>query len=173
MDTRTRRLFILKNLIYALALTAAYVLQETPKILAIGGVRPNLVIAAVVAIAMVEGEFSGGLYGLFGGILCDTAAFHIFGAASVLFTVLGCGCGLVTVYLVRSHWRTAFLLNLMFALVYGMASHYLIYGMWGYQGAGMLFLTRVLPSVVYTAVLGVLMYFAAQYNDKRFKQMEK
>ena len=99
MDTRTRRLFILKNLIYTLALIAAYVLQETPLALSVGGVKPNLVIAAVVAIAMAEGEFSGGLYGLLGGILCDTAAFHIFGAASILFAAMGCGCGLITVYL--------------------------------------------------------------------------
>ena len=172
MDTRTRQLFILKNLIYTLALIAVYVLQETPLALSIGGVKPNLVIAAVVAIAMAEGEFSGGLYGLLGGILCDTAAFHIFGAASILFAAMGCGCGLITVYLVRSHWRTAFLMNLLFAFVYGTASHYLIYGMWGYQGAGMLYLTETLPAVIYTSVLGVLAYFAAQYNSKRFKQME-
>lgn len=173
MDTRTKRLFILKNVIYVLAVTAAYVLQETPKMLEIAGVRPNLVIAAVVAIAMTEGEFTGGLYGLLGGILCDTAAFHIFGAASIVFSVLGCGCGLVTVYLVRSHWRTVVMLNAAFGLIYGTVSHYLIYGMWGYQGAGMIFLTRVLPSVVFTAAFGVPAYYAAQYNAKRFKQAER
>ena len=173
MDTRTRRLFILKNLIYTLTVISAYVLQETPGALSIAGVKPNLVIAAVVAIAMTEGEFSGGLYGLLGGILCDTAAFHIFGAASILFTVLGCGCGLVTIYLVRSNWRTSLLMNSVFAFVYGTVSHYLIYGMWGYEGAAMLYLTKTLPSVVYTAGFGVLFYYAAQYNDKRFKEAEK
>ena len=173
MDTRTRRLFILKNLIYTLALILAYILQETPGAFVIAGVRPNLVIAAVVAAAMTEGEFSGGLYGLLGGILSDTAAFHIFGAGSILFTVLGCGCGLVTNYLIRSNWRTAVLMNAVFAFIYGTVSHYLIYAMWGYDGSDMLFLTKTLPSVVYTAAFGVLFYFAAQYHDRHFKQLEK
>ena len=130
MDTRTRRLFIIKNLIYTLALILAYVLQETPGMFSVAGIRPYLVVAAVVAVAMTEGEFPGGIYGLLGGILCDTAAFHIFGAGSVVFTVLGCGCGLVTNYLIRSNWRTALLLNASFAFIYGTVSHYLIYGMW-------------------------------------------
>jgi len=173
VDTRTRRLFILKNLIYTLVMIFAYVLQETPGAFSIGEVRPNLVIAVVVAIAMTEGEFSGGLYGLLGGILCDTAAFHIFGAASIIFATLGCGCGLVITYLVRSNWRTAFLMNILFAFVYGISSHYLIYGMWGYQGATMLFITKTLPSVVYTAAFGIFMYVTAQYNDKRFKEAAK
>ncbi len=173
MDSKTKRLFILKNLIYTLVLILAYILQETPVLLEVMGLRPNLVIAAVTAVAMTEGEFSGGLYGLFGGILCDTAAFHIFGVASILFTVLGCGCGLVTVYLIRSNWRSALLMNFLFAFIYGSVSHYLIYGMWGYQGAGMLYLTKTLPSAVYTAALGIPVFFLLQNIDKRFKRNEK
>ena len=109
----------------------------------------------VTAIAMNEGEFSGGLFGLFGGLLCDTAVFHIFGAASIFFLVLGCGCGLLIIYLIQPTVRSAFLLSGSFALIYGLAAHYLIYGMWGYEGAARLLFTRTFPSAVSTAVFGM------------------
>ena len=89
MDQKQKRLFIIKNIIYTLLMLCCYILQETPGLLEFFGVRLMLIIAMVVCIAMFEGEFFGGIYGLFAGILCDTAAFHFFGIASVLFLILG------------------------------------------------------------------------------------
>ena len=132
MEQKTLRLFLWKNFIYTLLILLAYLLQETPALFPVA-LRPVLVISMVTAIAMNEGEFSGGLFGLFGGLLCDPAVFHIFGAASIFFLVLGCGCGLLIIYLIQPTVRSAFLLSGSFALIYGLAAHYLIYGMWGYE----------------------------------------
>ena len=90
MEQRTFRLMLSKNLIYTLLVLLCYVVQETPGLASLWDIRPTIVIGAVVAIAMIEGEFSGALFGLLGGILCDTAAFHLFGIATMLFLVLGC-----------------------------------------------------------------------------------
>jgi len=170
LEQKTRRLFIIKNLIYTLMLLTAYVLQETPALLEINGVRPMLVAAVIVSIAMLEGEFSGGLYGLFGGILCDTAAFHIFGVASIFFLIFGCACGLLIIYLVQPNRRTAFLLSFLFSLFYGGIAHYLIYGMWGYDGAAMLLLTRTLPCAVYTGAAGLVIFTLAGKLDQKLAE---
>jgi hypothetical protein len=172
LEQKTLRLFLWKNFIYTLLILLAYLLQETPALFPVA-LRPVLVISMVTAIAMNEGEFSGdstglssfwvmfaillagGLFGLFGGLLCDTAVFHIFGAASIFFLVLGCGCGLLIIYLIQPTVRSAFLLSGSFALIYGLAAHYLIYGMWGYEGAARLLFTRTFPSAVSTAVFGM------------------
>ena len=168
MDQKQKRIFIIKNIIYTVLLLICYILQETPSLLDFFGVRPILVIAVIVGIAMTEGEFFGGVYGLFGGLLCDTAAFHFFGIASVLFLILGCGCGLLIIHLVQPNSKTAFLLSGAFSLIYGVISHYLIYGMWGYEGSSMLLITRTVPTAVYTAAAGVLIHIMLTKLQKRF-----
>ena len=47
-----------------------YVLQCTPGFLEIMEVKPILLIPAAITLAMFEGEFIGGLYGAFAGLLC-------------------------------------------------------------------------------------------------------
>ena len=126
MEQKTLRLFLWKNFIYTLLILLAYLLQETPALFPVA-LRPVLVISMVTAI----------------------------GAASIFFLVLGCGCGLLIIYLIQPTVRSAFLLSGSFALIYGLAAHYLIYGMWGYEGAARLLFTRTFPSAVSTAVFGM------------------
>lgn len=158
MEQKTFWLLVLKNIAYTLLVLCCYIAQEAPGMLWSMGLRPVAVIAAVSALAMNEGELSGGLFGLFGGILCDTAAFHIFGVASIFFMVLGCAVGLLVLYLIQPTLYSALLLSGGFALIYGFAAHYLIYGMWGYAGAGRLLLLRTIPSAAYTAILGGVLF---------------
>lgn len=173
MDQKTKRLFIIKNMIYTLAVLLAYVLQETPALFEIRGVRPVLVISAVTVIAMLEGEFSGGLFGLLGGILCDISAAHISGVAALFFLVLGCTCGLLVIYLIQPNIKTAFLLSGGFTLIYGLAAHYLIYGLWGYEGASRLLLFKTLPCAVYTAAAGALLFIPARRLHMAFEEAAK
>ncbi len=170
MEQKTLRLFIWKNLVYTLLILLAYLLQETPAPLLSPSLRPVLVISMVTGIAMNEGEFSGGLFGLFGGLLCDTAVFHPFGVASLFFFILGCGCGLLIIYLIQPTVKSAFLLCGGFALTYGLAVHYLIYGMWGYEGAGRLLLTRTIPSAISTALFGMGCFWLIQAIHLRFDE---
>ena len=76
---RKRALIAGKHLIYCFGLIFCYVLQTTPGFLQIFGVKPFLVIPAVIAIAMQEGEFTGALYGALGGMLCDMGANTFYG----------------------------------------------------------------------------------------------
>lgn len=170
MEQKTLRLFILKNLIYTILVLICYILQETPRLLAFGNVRPVLVISVIAAIAMVEGEFAGGLFGLFGGVLCDTAAFHIFGVAPIFFLVLGCTVGLLVIYLIQPNAKTAFLLCGGFALIYGVVAHYLIYGIWGYAGANRLLFFKTLPGALYTALFGMAAYLFIKWIHDRFEE---
>lgn len=170
MDQKTKRLIVIKNLICTLAVLIAFILQETPALFEIREVRPVLVIAVVTVIAMFEGEFAGGLFGLLGGLLCDIAAAHIFGVASIFFLVLGCGCGLLVIYLIQPNRKTAFLLAFGFALVYGLASHYLIYGLWGYEGASQLILEKTLPGALYTALAAAILLWPMRKFHEYFEE---
>ena len=172
MDQKQKRSFIIKNAVYTLLILCCYLLQEVPSLLELFGVRPMLVAAMVVCISMFEGELYGGLYGLVGGLLCDTAAFHFFGIASVLFLLMGCGCGLLIIHLVQPNHKTAFLLSGAVSFVYGIISHYLIYGMWGYDGSAMLIFTKTIPCALYTAAAGVLFFILMTRVIRRFTPEE-
>ena len=72
-----------------------------------------------------------------------------------LWQILISLANLLIIYLIQPTVRSAFLLSGSFALIYGLAAHYLIYGMWGYEGAARLLFTRTFPSAVSTAVFGM------------------
>lgn len=171
MEQKTFWLLILKNMVYTLLVLTCYILQETPGASFAPGLRPMAVIAAIGALAMNEGELSGGLYGLFGGVLCDTGAFHIFGVASIFFLVLGCAVGLLVLYLIQPNFLSALLLTGGFALIYGLIAHYLLYGMWGYPGAARLLLLRTLPSAVCTALLGGVLFLLVRRIRNAFEEV--
>ena len=167
MERKTLRLLILKNLLYSLLILLAFLLQDTPALFP-NALRPVLVISAVCGIAMTEGEFYGGLFGLFGGLFCDTAVFHLFGVASLYFLILGCTCGLLIIYLIQPTLKSAFLLSGAFALIYGLSVHYLIYGMWGYDGSWQLIFTRTLPSACSTALFGIPCFWLTRHIHQFF-----
>jgi hypothetical protein len=172
MDGRTRGLFILKILIYALLIISCYILQEIPGLLEIWHVRPVLVIGAFVAIAMTEGEFYGGLYGLLGGILCDTASFHFFGVASILFLILGTASGLLVIYLIHPRPLSALLITAACTFIYSGSAYYLLYGMWDYPDSPICSGPNDAGRCVFGTV-GILLFLAAvrirAFFDSRLK----
>ena len=96
---RKRALIAGKHLIYCFGLIFCYVLQTTPGFLQIFGVKPFLVIPAVIAIAMQEGEFTGALYGALGGMLCDMGANTFYGFYTLTLFLYGAAVGLALIYL--------------------------------------------------------------------------
>ena len=168
METRQLRRRILKHTVYILLIVGFSVLQGTPGLLKWETVHSMPVVAAIAAISMAEGGFAGGIYGLLGGILIDVWAFHIFGVASVLFLILGCVGGLSTVLVMLANRKRAFLLTGLFAFFYGSLSHYIIYGLWGYEGAGALVWKGVLPSALLTAPWGIILYMLVDRIKRRF-----
>jgi cell shape-determining protein MreD len=170
METRQVRRRIQKHTVYILLMVACSVLQGTPGLMKWQTVHSMPVIAAIAAISMAEGGFSGGLYGLLGGILIDVWAFHIFGVASVLFLIFGCAGGISTLLVIHANRKTAFLMTGLFAFLYGSLSHYVIYGLWGYEGAGALFWQSVLPSSLLTAPWGIVLFMLIERIRRRFEE---
>ena len=159
MEHRVFKYVVPKHIIYTLLILVCYICEQTPYMLTLFGVRPSPVIACVVVIAMLEGEFAGGVFGMLAGTLCDISAFHIFGIASILFLILGVCCGLLVIYLMQSNLQTVMILTFGFALLYGVVCHYLIYGIWDYEGSSLLLLTKTLPTAALSACWALPLYY--------------
>ncbi len=163
-------LYVLKYTLYALILLLLYVLQSTPGLFAIGGVKPNLLIPAVVMIAMREGEFIGGIYGAFAGLFCDLGMLVLFGFNGIIFLVCAVAVGLLCIYLVRKTLLNAVWLTAAVAALQQLLYYFFSYGIWNYENTQILLLHRIIPSILYTAALAPLYYWFWKGLCRRFAE---
>jgi len=85
-----KKALIISILIHALLLTTVYVFQGVIfPFMRLGGLVPLLLPVAATGIALYEGRYTGGIVGLFAGILCDISFNQPTGAFTVLLTLTG------------------------------------------------------------------------------------
>lgn len=159
MTNNRRKILTIKYCTLTVLFLLIYVLQSTPGLFSVLGVKPVLLIPAAITLAMYEGEFSGGLYGLLAGMLCDLGGFAFYGLYSVLLLVLAAAAGLLTIYLMRRTLLNALLMVLCTSTLCGLLDFYFQYGLWAYAGIGSLFLSHTLPTIVYTTVTAPLFFW--------------
>lgn len=108
----TRHDFTVKWTVFAVALLPVwifetYVFARIP----VFGVKPMLLPLAAVAVATLEGGFSGGAFGLTVGILCD-ALYGTDGGMTIGLALIGAAAGLAAQYLLRQNLLGCFLCSL-------------------------------------------------------------
>ncbi len=155
---RGKRLKLIKYILYVLITVLLYCLQMTPLLLDVLGVKPMLVFAFALCIAMFEGSLAGGIFGFISGILCDFGSDMMFGANALMCFLCCVGAALLTIHLIRRTVWTALLTVTVAMTLRAFAEYYLLYGMWSYAGAGAVFTERLLPVAVYSVVFTLLFY---------------
>ena len=148
---------IIKNALYFAAVLIFFVMGEIPQF------DPLIfkaipVIPIVVSLSVLEGDMAGGIFGFIAGLMVDTYAAHIFGLASVIFTVAGFLSGVLVTYLLQNNMRTAFILTFALSSFYGIISFYVIYGMWQVEGSVLMFAARTVPTVAVTTLFAYPSY---------------
>ena len=100
----TRRDFLIKWLVYALALIPVLILTLFlfPRI-PIRGIIPALLPVAAITVAVLEGPAGGAGFGLFVGILTDALIPGIPGTMTFALSLLGVCCGAAARYGVRQN----------------------------------------------------------------------
>lgn len=168
MVNNRRRVLLQKYTAYILIFTLLYVLQSTPGLFSVLGVRPVLLIPAAVTLAMYEGGFTGGLFGALAGMFCDLGAFSFYGLHSILLLCCGTAAGLLVVYLMRRTLRVAMLLAAGTAVLCCLLRFYFDYGLWGYTGIAKLFWEQAVPTAIYTAAASPLFFYLFRRLDRYF-----
>ncbi len=108
----TRHDFIVRWSIFALAVlpvwfAEALILSRFP----LFGVKPMLLPLAAVSLALLEGAFPGGAFGLGLGVLCD-AVYGTHGFMTLALVLVGVAVGLAAQYLLKQNLLGAFLCSL-------------------------------------------------------------
>lgn len=162
---------IFKHILYVLLFLLLYVLQITPRLFEIGQVKPYLLIGFAVALAMFEGEFVGGIYGAFAGLLCDVAAFSLFGFNGLLLCACCIGVGLLSSYIMQPHFVNGFLFTGVTTFFIRTLQFFFTYGIYSYDGMYSIYAKQVLFTSLYTLLLSPLFYLMARQMDKRFNTL--
>lgn len=169
----TKLAVFLKYASYALLILLLYVLQTTPGMFAIHGITPMWVVPAAMTIAMVEGEFVGGLYGAFAGLLLDMGGVALFGFNGLFLSVCCVIAGLLVIYLLRCNLLGC-LLFVAFTLVPRGSIEYLFaYGMWGHDNVWKLYVWVTIPTIIYTLAVTPLVYWLVRWMNRKFDGLIK
>ena len=93
-----RRALVLGGVVVAALLLESTVFASVR----LGGVRPDLLVIAVVAVAMAAGPTSAACFGFFAGLLADLLFAQPVGVSALVYTCVGFAVGLGRLYLVGS-----------------------------------------------------------------------
>ena len=170
MVNNRRKVFFQKYVLYIFIFILLYVLQSTPGLFGILGIRPVLLIPAAVTLAMYEGGFTGGLFGALAGMLCDLGAFSFYGLYSILLLCCAAAAGLLVVYLMRRTLRVAVLLAAGTSALCCLLRFYFDYVLWGYAGIAKLFWEQSVPTMIYTAAVTPLFFYLFRRTDRYFSE---
>ena len=157
MNSKTK-FVILKYGVYGLLAVVLCVLQNTPGLFALWGVKPMLAAALAIVVAMLEGEFYGGLFGAFAGFLCDLYGSDSTGYTALMLFLCCVAVGLAVQTFMRSTPFNALLFTFASMVVIRGVSFFFTIFLPGYDGAALFFVSSVLPLCLYTALAGLLFY---------------
>lgn len=171
--TRKTGVHVWKYTVYVLFILICYILQETPALFSIFGIKPLLIVPAAVCIAVFEGEFSGALLGAFAGVLCDMGSITIFGFNGIVMLIMCAACGLLILFLLRQSMLNAVVLCAAVLFIRGSLEYLACLAIWGFEGVGMYYLRYTLPCIAYSAAVSPLIFLAVKKIHSLFAQKLK
>lgn len=166
--SKKNKLIAAKNFIYILIILILFVLETTPAFLRLGGVKPKLVMAFCIVVAIFEAEFTGGLLGALGGILYDFISYTFVGFFSIQMLVICTATGLAFIYLIKNTKASALVVTAGVLTFFALSEFYFFYGMWGTPGGIKVLTNSLLPQVLYTLPFALGFYFAVEYIHRYF-----
>lgn len=168
---RAKTIRVFKYAVYALLLLLLYVLQGVPGLFVLFGVKPVWVVSGAIAIAMAEGEFAGGVYGAFAGLLCDLGGTSLFGFNGFFVCLCCVAAGLLVIHLMHCNIWGALLFVFVTHLLCRSLEYLFAFGIWGYDSNWKIYTLRVLPTIVYSVIITPIPYAAVRALHHKFESL--
>ena len=164
---------IAKYATYSVVLLLLFLIQSAPGLFDIGGIRPMLIVPYVIAISVFEGEVTGGTYALVGGLLCDFTSTMLLGVNAFIFFIFAIITRLLSRYLLRPTIVNGWFFSAVTAIVRAAVEYYLMYSMWGYEYAPMVFWRKLFPVAIYTIVIAPILFYIVRFVYLKFSRLLK
>lgn len=154
---------------YAVIAYILTILQSTPGLFQIGGIKPALTFGFAVSVAMLEGEFAGGFFAVWAGLLCDFFSYNKFYYNALMLFI----CCVIVGLLVQTYMRPALMNAVLFTmcavLLTEVVSFFFTIFIQGYSSGGHYWLTRELPFALYSAAAALPLFLLARCIYRRFE----
>ena len=173
MNLRKIQLIIAaKWALYVLLVFLASILQGTPGLFVLFSVKPVWILPVCVAVSAMEGEYEGAFLGAFGGLMWDLSAGNVAGFFAILLA-FSCFC---TGYLFKMYFRQT---RINIILISGGATIFMFmadflfnYLLRNYSGVGNILLFQMIPTILYTALISPLPFWAVKKICEKIKVRE-
>ncbi len=166
-----------KTMVYTLLILAyittgilMLVIQTTPHLLEFFDIKPMILAPLFVAVAMREGEFAGGLFGAFIGILSDYSSYTFFGFNSLYFMIWGVGIGLLTTHLIHNKVINCTLITLGVLIIRALLEYYFFYGLWLGISSSVVLMGQLIPTAFYSALTVYPIFKLVEFISQFFKE---
>ena len=151
---------LLRLLAYGIEIVLLYVAQNTPGLLPpLLGVRPVLVLCALITFAMMEDEKTGLGFGIFTGLLLDLSAGNAIGLYAAVLGIIGFFCGLLAANLIKTNLLTALALCAAGVFVFLGLQFVFTFLLHNYDYASQTFVNFYLPLMLYSFIPAPVLYF--------------
>lgn len=150
---------VFKFIAYGIIAIVLCVLQNTPGLFVLWGIKPMLVVAFAVCVTLFEKETAGGLVGMFCGLLCDFFSSYTFGFYALALFVCCVLVGLLTQGYMRPVIFNAVLFTMLAITLIQWAGFFFTIFIWDEPGAMDYLWTRIMPMCFYTAATAPLFYY--------------
>lgn len=135
------------------------VLQNTPGLFAIAGIKPMLVVPFAVSVALYQKETVGGIFGMFAGLLCDFFSTYTFGYYAMALLFFCTVAGMVAQGYMRTSAMNATIFTFATILFIQLVGFFFTILLWSDSSAWTYFLQKILPMCLYTAVTTIPIYW--------------
>lgn len=161
-----------RKLIELLIIFFFYVFQITlGRVLAIGGIKPNLLIILPVIFGFLYGRNDGMFTGFFSGMMFDLQSSVLFGFSALVFTYIGYAAGMFNKDFNKNSYAIPITVLLIGDFVYGFASYIGIFLLHNKLDV-MFYLKRfIVPEMLYTLLIMIVLYRVIAL--KAFKQFSR
>ncbi len=170
MPVKFKRFFLFT--LYLLLCLLIIILQSSGLLtLQISTASVVLILPMIIYGGFYFGCFTGALIGFICGVMTDAVSSTTY-FNTISFTVCGFVCGLVMMYLFNRNFSAACVLCPSVSFLYFFSKWLLIYAFKD-PSCGFVLLNYTLPSFLYTATVGILMYYIFLPFFKRLPQAER
>lgn len=151
-------------------LILAATLQTMPGLLTVGGAKPLFILPLCMAVALFEEEHSGALFGAVGGLLWDYTAGRTAGLLALGLLTLCFAAALVEQLYLQNKLSNYVMLTAAATFITLNCDFLFFYAMREYPGGGAYYVSTLLPTLVFTAVLCPAAFCAVRAVWRRWGQ---
>ena len=142
-------------MLYFLILVISYIYMTTAPI----NLRtPLFLIPAAMCVSAFEEPFDSAVLGCVAGLLLDTAQGTMVGLSGIIMLWCCLMSSLLFHFFLRRHVLGVMMINLAAILIQEIIYYFFYYAIWEYDPSGKIFTGKFLPVMIYTGVVGILIY---------------